>query len=102
MQRGRKSGYAPVEMTILFENRIPYFQEKYENLSRNRIVISPAPACRGTGVVMGLKPPKVMKNASVQLLPPMEPTPFPLSSRAKPRDLQFRGPFVEKLICPSK
>src|ERR1700733_6551089 len=25
----------------------------------------------------------------------MEPLPFPLSSRAKPRDLQFRGPFLE-------
>jgi hypothetical protein len=25
----------------------------------------------------------------------MEPSPFPLSSRAKPRDLQFRGPFLE-------
>jgi len=24
-----------------------------------------------------------------------EPLPFPLSSRAKPRDLQFRGPFLE-------
>jgi hypothetical protein len=25
----------------------------------------------------------------------MEPLPSPLSSRAKPRDLQFRGPFLE-------
>ena len=25
----------------------------------------------------------------------MEPLPFPLSSRAKPRDLRFRGPFLE-------
>jgi hypothetical protein len=25
----------------------------------------------------------------------MQPLPFPLSSRAKPRDLRFRGPFVE-------
>jgi hypothetical protein len=26
-----------------------------------------------------------------------EPFPFPLSSRAKPRDLQFRGSFLETL-----
>jgi hypothetical protein len=25
-----------------------------------------------------------------------------LSSRAKPRDLRFRGPFLEKRTCPSK
>ena len=25
----------------------------------------------------------------------MEPSPFPLSSRAKPRDLQYRGPFLD-------
>jgi hypothetical protein len=25
----------------------------------------------------------------------MEASPFPLSSRAQPRDLQFRGPFLE-------
>jgi hypothetical protein len=35
------------------------------------------------------------ENASVQLLLATEPSPFPLSSRAKPRDLQFRVPFVE-------
>jgi hypothetical protein len=39
---------------------------------------------------MGLRPPKVMKNASVQQPLYMEPSPFPLSSRAKPRDLRFR------------
>jgi hypothetical protein len=32
----------------------------------------------------------------------MEPSPFPLSSRAKPRDLQFRGPFVEMFFDRAK
>jgi hypothetical protein len=36
-----------------------------------------------------------LKNASVQQLLFMERLPFPLSSRAEPRDLQFRGPLVE-------
>jgi hypothetical protein len=27
----------------------------------------------------------------------MKPSPFPLSSRAKPRDLQFRGSFLKTL-----
>jgi hypothetical protein len=40
-------------------------------------------------------PPKVMKKASVRQLLSIEPLPPPLSSRAKPRDLQLRGPFVE-------
>jgi hypothetical protein len=40
-------------------------------------------------------PPKQIKNASVQQRLSMEPLPFPLSSRAKPRDLQFRGPVLE-------
>ncbi|MEA2538964.1 MAG: hypothetical protein QOH35_330 [Acidobacteriaceae bacterium] len=29
------------------------------------------------------------------------PQPFPLSSRAKPRDLQFYGPFLEMFFDPS-
>jgi hypothetical protein len=33
-----------------------------------------------------------MKNASVQKPLSMDPSPFPLSSRAKPRDLQFTQP----------
>jgi hypothetical protein len=36
-----------------------------------------------------------LKSASVQQPLSMEPLPFPLSSRAKPRDLRFHGPFVE-------
>jgi hypothetical protein len=44
---------------------------------------------------MSLRPTQGDENVSVQLLPFMEPTPYPLSSRAKPRDLQFRGPFLE-------
>src|SRR5450631_3833826 len=40
-------------------------------------------------------PPKGMKNASVQPSLSMEPPLFPVSSRAKPRDLQFYGPVVE-------
>jgi hypothetical protein len=39
--------------------------------------------------------PKVMKMPSVQQPPFMEPSLLPLSSRAQPRDLQFRGPFLE-------
>jgi hypothetical protein len=35
------------------------------------------------------------KNASVQQPLSMKPLPFPLSSRAKPRDLRFCGPFLE-------
>ena len=40
-------------------------------------------------------PPKVKKNASVQQPLSIEPLPSPLSSRAKPRDLRFRGPLLE-------
>jgi hypothetical protein len=40
-------------------------------------------------------PPGLSKDTSVQQPLFIEPSPFPLSSRAKPRDLQFRGPFVE-------
>jgi hypothetical protein len=40
-------------------------------------------------------PSKVMKNTFGRQPLFTEPQPFPLSSRAKPRDLQFRGPFVE-------
>jgi hypothetical protein len=36
-----------------------------------------------------------LKSASVQQPLFMQPLPFPLSSRAKPRDLQFRGPLLE-------
>jgi hypothetical protein len=35
------------------------------------------------------------KNASVQQPLSMKPLPFPLSSRAKPRDLRFCGPSLE-------
>jgi hypothetical protein len=42
-------------------------------------------------------PHREMKNVSVQQPRSMKPLPFPLSSRAKSRDLQFRGPFVETL-----
>ena len=36
-----------------------------------------------------------MKKASVRQLLFIEPLPLPLSSRAQPRDLQFRGPLLE-------
>jgi hypothetical protein len=36
-----------------------------------------------------------MKNASVRQPLSTEPLAFPLSSRAKPRDLQFDGAFVK-------
>jgi hypothetical protein len=45
---------------------------------------------------MGLRPTKEMKNAFCPATAlSMEAPPSPLSSRAKPRDLQFRGPFLE-------
>jgi hypothetical protein len=44
---------------------------------------------------MGLWLSKVIKNVSVRQPLSVEPLSFPLSSRAKPRDLQFRGPFME-------
>jgi hypothetical protein len=46
---------------------------------------------------MGLWLIQTMKNAPVQQPLSREPLPFPLSSRAKPRDLQLRGPFLETL-----
>jgi hypothetical protein len=52
---------------------------------------------------MGLRPTQVHEKApSVQQSLFMEPSPFPLSSRAKPRDLQFRGPFVEMFFDRAK
>jgi hypothetical protein len=43
---------------------------------------------------MGLCPSKTAKNTSVQPSLSMNPLPFPLSSRAKPRDLQFSQPAL--------
>jgi hypothetical protein len=40
-------------------------------------------------------PPKVVKNAFRQKPLSVERSPFPLSSRAKPRDLQFYGPVLD-------
>jgi hypothetical protein len=37
VQRGRKSGYAPVEMTIWFEYSIPCFQERPAELQIPRL-----------------------------------------------------------------
>jgi hypothetical protein len=45
---------------------------------------------------MDLRPSKVMKNASVQQPLSIEPLPFPLSSRAKPRDLRC-APIVSQM-----
>jgi hypothetical protein len=36
-----------------------------------------------------------LRHPSVQQPLSMEASPFPLSSRAQPRDLQFSGPFLE-------
>jgi len=60
----------------------------------NNFVISNA-------VAMGMRATYGEKNASVQQPPFIEPSLFPLSSRAKPRDLQFRGPFVEMFFDQS-
>jgi hypothetical protein len=58
--RGRKSGYAPVGMTLLLgtAKRTPSFQPPLS----------------------------------------MEASPFLFSSRAKPRDLRFNGPFLEMFL----
>jgi hypothetical protein len=48
---------------------------------------------------MGLRPTQGDENATVRQPHSIEPLPFPLSSRgAKPRDLRFRGPFLETLF----
>jgi hypothetical protein len=45
---------------------------------------------------MGVQPAKRdEKTLSVQQPLSIEASPSPLSSRAQPRDLQFRGPFLE-------
>ena len=47
-------------------------------------------------VVMGLRPTQGDEKRLLSGKPvSMEASPSPLSSRAQPRDLQFRGPFVE-------
>ena len=51
--------------------------------------------CFSTELPWACGPPEAMRNASVQQLLSIEPLPFPLSSRAQPRDLRFRGPFLE-------
>jgi hypothetical protein len=50
---------------------------------------------------MGLRPIQSDENVSVQQPLSMDLPPFPLSSRAKPRDLQFRGPPLEIRNSPS-
>jgi hypothetical protein len=45
-----------------------------------------------------LRPPKEMKTPSIHPAPFMEASPSPLSSRAKPRDLQFRRLVLEMLF----
>jgi hypothetical protein len=76
--------------------------------------VPPAPACRGTcrgGIcgsaadlsckcffdraVMGLRPTEGDEKRLGPATTLYEPSPSPLSSRAKPRDLRFRGPFLE-------
>jgi hypothetical protein len=120
VQRCVAGNPGPVEMTIHF--LVTTLVVQNEHLPCNRIVISTGgvmslrptegdekrlvPATTLYGIVTlslssrpelpwASDPPKVMKNASVQQPLSKEPSPFPLSSRAKPRDLQFRGPFVE-------
>jgi hypothetical protein len=47
---------------------------------------------------MSLRPTQGDENAFHQKPLSIEGSPFPLSSRAKPRDLQFRGPFLETFV----
>ena len=66
------------------------------NESRTRGYV---PACRGTGAVIGLRPTYgYEKCPCVQQPLFMEASPSPLSSRPKRRDLQFRGPLLEKFF----
>jgi hypothetical protein len=62
---------------------------------RDLCVDAPSWKCFSTELPWACGPPEAMRNASVQQLLSIEPLPFPLSSRAKPRDLRFRGPFLE-------
>jgi hypothetical protein len=55
---------------------------------------------------MGRRPPAVhlrrWETPSVKQPPSMEAPPSSLSSRAKPRDLRFRGPFLEVFFDGAK
>jgi hypothetical protein len=62
---------------------------------RDLCVDAPSWKCFSTELPWACGPPEAMRNASVQQLLSIEPLPFPLSSRAQPRDLRFRGPFLE-------
>jgi hypothetical protein len=76
-------------MTILFEGEISRFQENYGRSLPTDLSSQP-------GVVMGLWP---IQDGEKRLGPVTaldESAPFPLSSRAKLRDLQFRGPLLER------
>jgi hypothetical protein len=82
---------APVEMTSFLQRGFVPLLERYGLKFVTNLSSRPE-------LPWASDPPKVMKNASVQQPLSKEPSPFPLSSRAKPRDLQFRGPLVEMLF----
>jgi hypothetical protein len=91
VQRCVAGNPGPVEMTILFEDRIQRFQKKYEISAATELSSRPEES-------WACGPPKVMKNASVRHPRFMEQLPFPCHpdrSEAERRDLRFRGPFVE-------
>jgi hypothetical protein len=77
---------APVEMTILFEHSIPR-QGRGEAQSTVCLFLSPSPW--PTKERVRTRRPCRFESAANW------PQPYPLSSRAKPRDLRFRGPLVE-------
>jgi hypothetical protein len=77
---------------IMFDNASNYYIKSGVAERRDLCVDASSWRCFST---------EVMKKASVRQLLSIEPLPPPLSSRAKPRDLRFRGPFVDMFFRKS-
>ena len=78
-----------------------YVGQKRWAQPHDRFEALPAPLI-STAVFMACGPPKVLENAFCPEPLSMGTSPSPLSSRAKPRDLQFRGPFLEMFFDRSQ
>jgi hypothetical protein len=86
----------------MFANATNFYRKSWAAQWRDLCVDALSWKCFSTELPWACGPPKVMKNASVQQPLSIEPLPFPLSSRAKPRDLRFRGPFLEMFFERAK
>jgi hypothetical protein len=102
--RGRKSGYARSRRQFYLRIEFSVSSKRPRNCrslgfardDKGMGDASMESACRtGAFPPWACGPPKVTKNASVQQPLSVEVLPFPLSSRGEPRDLQFRGAFLE-------